>query len=114
MGAAYAPLMLYEIRQYQAQPGKRDELVALMEETIIPYQISCGVAVVGSFTGDDDPNLYVWIRRFDSEEHRASLYDKIYGTEQWTNEILPLLPELMNREANIVTRVNPTAVSPLH
>ena len=37
--------MLYEIRRYQAQPGRRDEWVHYMEETVIPFQESTGMSV---------------------------------------------------------------------
>ena len=41
--------MLFELRQYQCISGKRDEFVRYMEETLIPYQVSQGVVVVGNF-----------------------------------------------------------------
>ena len=106
--------MLFELRQYQAHPGKRDDLVALMENEIIPFQISKGMSIVGSFTGEDDPNLYVWIRRFDSEEARVELYEAVYQSDEWKNDIGPQIPDLMDREQISVTRLNPTAVSALH
>lgn len=106
--------MLFELRQYQAHPGKRDDLVELMETVIIPFQISKGMSIVGSFVGEEDPNLYVWIRRFESEEARATLYEAVYQSEEWINQMGPQIPDLMDRETISVTRLNPTDASALH
>jgi len=62
--------MFFELRQYRLQPGKRDEWVEYMENEIIPYQISKGMVVIGSFISPEDEDLYVWIRRFESEEEQ--------------------------------------------
>ncbi|MFT7597121.1 MAG: hypothetical protein ACI8TP_000039 [Acidimicrobiales bacterium] len=106
--------MFFELRQYQAHPGKRDDLVALMEGEIIPFQISQGMTIVGSFVGEEDPNLYVWIRRFASEEEREALYSTVYQSDRWTKDIGPKIPELMDRDKIVVTRLNATAISALH
>jgi hypothetical protein len=39
-----------------------------MEEEIIPFQVSKGMVIVGSFVGQEEEDLYVWVRRFDSED----------------------------------------------
>ena len=51
--------MFFELREYRTQPGKRAEWVELMETEIIPYQISKGMVVVGSFTGEQEEDLYI-------------------------------------------------------
>ena len=56
--------MFYELRQYRAQPGRREELARYMEDVIIPFQVGKGMVISGSFTGEKDEDLYVWIRRF--------------------------------------------------
>lgn len=106
--------MLFELRQYQAHPGKRDALVEIMETEVIPFQISQGMSIVGSFVGEEDPNLYVWIRRFESEEHRVALYAAVYESDRWKNELAPRIPDLMDRSTISVTRLNPTPTSSLH
>lgn len=64
--------MFYELRQYKIQPGKMDEWIALMEEEIIPFQVSKGMVIAGSFRGETDDTVYVWLRRFRSEEERSN------------------------------------------
>ncbi len=103
--------MLFELRQYRIQPGRRDEWVKFMEEVIIPFQASKGMVVVGSFTAEEEPDLYVWIRRFESEEERKELYDAVYQSDVWKNEIAPKTAGMNIREQMVITRLNPTPKS---
>jgi len=70
--------MFYEIRRYQARPGRRDEWVRYMEDVVIPYQQSKGMTVVGSFIDEQDADGYVWIRRFEDEQDRVTRYADTY------------------------------------
>lgn len=85
-----------------------------MESRIIPMQISKGMSIVGSFVAEDDPDVYVWIRRFDSEDERKRLYDAVYKSDEWLNELSPIVDEYLYRDQIEVTRLNPTAASALH
>lgn len=105
--------MLFELRQYQAKPGKRDDFVRLMEAEIIPFQVSKGMVIVGSFTGEEDDNLYVWIRRFDDEAQRVAQYEAVYQSDYWVDDVSPRVGELLHRDTISVTRMNPTALSML-
>ena len=105
--------MLYELRQYWAKPGRRDELVELMEKRILPMQIAGGVDFVGSFVGTDDPDAYVWIRRWESEEQRDRISEAVYGSPEWTDDLLPAVRDLMDRDRTTVTTLEPTQISPL-
>lgn len=100
--------MLIELRQYQSQPGKRDELVAMMENEIIPFQNAKGMVIVGSFVDEENPDGYVWIRRFDDEEQRKAQYEAVYQSDTWKNDIGPRIPEFLIREKINVTRLIPT------
>ena len=48
------PMAFYELRQYPIHPGKMDEWVAYMEEVIIPFQVSQGMVITGSYRSEDD------------------------------------------------------------
>ena len=100
--------MLFELRQYRTRPGKRDEWIEFMEGEIIPYQISKGMVVVGSFVGEEEEDIYIWIRRFESEEQRVQLYAATYEDPKWTEYFSPKVGELIDRERIHVTRLNPT------
>ena len=103
--------MLIELREYTVRPGKRDEWVKMMEEEIIPFQVSCGMVITGSWRGETDESVYVWMRRFESEEERVALYAKVYQSDWWKNEMSPRVPEHIDRSAIVVTRLHATPKS---
>lgn len=104
---------VYEIRRYQAHPGRRDDLVLCMEDEVLPFVRSRGMTVTGSFNDEQDPDGYVWIRRFDSEADRVAQYAAVYQDEQWTAEIGPRVVALMDPEKAVITRAIPTRQSPM-
>lgn len=103
--------MFFELRQYRMRPGQRENWVQFMEETIIPFQISKGMVIVGSFVGEQDQDLYVWIRRFTSEAEREQLYQEVYQSDRWKNEIGPRVGDLIDREQTKVSRIEATPKS---
>jgi hypothetical protein len=64
-----------------------------------------------SFRGEADPSVYVWLRRFESEAERESLYKAVYESEYWKTEIAPRVSEFLDRPSNVVTRLIPTGRS---
>ena len=97
--------MFFELRQYVVRPGKQAEWVKCMEEEIIPFQVKMGMVILGSFVGEDDDSVYVWIRRFESEAERKRLYDAVYQSDYWKSEISPRVPTMIDREKIKVTRL---------
>ena len=69
------------------------------------------MVICGSFGGEEDETVYVWLRRFESEEQRKQLYAAVYETDYWKNEMGPRVPEYLDREQNVVTRIIPTSKS---
>jgi len=86
-------MAFYELRQYKVLPGKIDEWVRIMEQEIIPFQVSKGMVICGSFRGETDDSVYVWLRRFESEAEREAQYKAVYESDHWKNEIAPRVPE---------------------
>ena len=64
-----------------------------------------GMVVLGSFVGEEDASVYVWIRRFESEAERKRLYDSVYQSDYWKNEIAPRVPQMLDREQMKITRL---------
>ena len=104
-------MAFYELRQYHVRPGRMDEWVRIMEQEIIPFQVSKGMVICGSFRGETDDSAYVWIRRFDSEAQREALYKAVYETDHWKIKIAPHVPECLDREKMVITRIVPTPKS---
>jgi NIPSNAP len=105
--------MLYELRRYQATPGNRSALVKMMEQEVIPFQVSKGMVILASFVGEEDDDTYVWVRRFTDEAERVALYEAVYQSDFWKHDIGPRIQPLLILEAINVTRLTPTPKSPL-
>ena len=103
--------MLFELRTYECKPGKREAWVKMMEEEIIPFHVSKGMVILGSFIAEQDDSTYVWIRRFVDEAERELLYKAVYESEHWRNDLSPRVGELLNRETIKVIRLIPTPKS---
>ncbi len=101
-------MAFYELRQYFVRPGKMDEWVKIMEEEIIPFQISKGMVICGSFRGETDASTYIWIRRFHSEAEREAQYKAVYETDYWKTKIAPRVPDCLDREKMVIQRLVPT------
>lgn len=66
-----------------------DACPKLMEGEIIPFQVSKGAVITASFRGETDESVYVWGRRFESEEDRVRIHKDIYESDFWKNTISP-------------------------
>ena len=118
----------FELRMYQVLPGKMKEWLNLMENIIIPFQSSKGMVIHGSFIEKsldqfflkdqvrdvkkfNDRNVYIWIRRFENEESKKELYEKVYQSNEWLNEIGPKVEKLIDRNSIIVHNITSTKLS---
>ncbi len=101
-------MAFYELRRYTIRPGKMEEWIGYMEGTIIPFQVSKGMVITGSYRGEDDDSVYFWTRRFESEEQRKKLYAAVYESDFWKDEVAPKVVDLIDRDLIRVTRVVPT------
>jgi len=70
------------------------------------------MVITASYRGETDESVYVWIRRFESEEQRVQQYKDVYESDHWKNNIAPRVPECLDRSAIVVTRLVPTPRSP--
>ena len=100
--------MFFELREYRTLPGQRENWVKFMEEEIIPFQVSKGMVILGSFTGEEEDDIYIWVRRFESEPERERLYEAVYQSDRWLNEIGPKVPEMIDRAKIVVRRIEAT------
>ena len=118
----------FELRIYRVNPGMMEEWVNLMEKVIIPFQVSKGVVINGSFIEKsidifslsdgsrqmdrkEDRNAYIWIRRFESEEQKESLYKDVYESEEWINNIGPKVAKLIDRNSMVIHNLYSTDLS---
>ena len=107
-------MAFYELRQYKVLNGQMENWLKVMQEEIIPFQVAKGMVIAGSFRGEEDESVYVWIRRFENEEKREELYSAVYDSDVWKNDISPRLSTMLDRDAMVITRLSPTELSVLH
>jgi hypothetical protein len=100
---------LVELRQYRMHPGQRDNWVRFMNEVIVPFQKSKGMKVLGMWVAEEDPDLFVWMREFESEEERVRQYEEVYQSDYWKTEVGPKAVTMNDREKMVITRLIPTA-----
>jgi len=106
-------MAIYELRQYRVRDGKMQQWLELMEGEIMPFLATCKVTVAASFCALDDPNRYVWIRRFEDEADLKQKYRDVYESDHWLSTIKPRIGELIIREEAVVDKLSPTALSVL-
>ena len=103
--------MFFELREYRTLPGERENWVNFMEEIIIPFQVSKGMVILGSFVGQEEDDLYIWVRRFEDEAEREELYEAVYESDVWKNDIAPKIPSMMDRSKIVVRRIEASSRS---
>ncbi len=100
--------MFFELREYKTLPGQRENWVNYMESVIIPFQVSQGMTIVGSFVGQEDDDLYIWVRRFENDDERDRLYAAVYDSDFWKDEVAPQVSEMLDRDRINVRRIEAT------
>jgi quinol monooxygenase YgiN len=102
--------MIVEVRSYRIKPGKRDEFIKLFESRAIPALREYGMQVVGPMLDVENPNKFVFLRRFPSLEDRDRLKDAFYGSDLWKNELEPLAMPLLDSYDVILCETSPGCV----
>lgn len=76
-------MTVLELRQYTMMPGRRQDFVDLFDREFVETQEALGIEVVAQFTDLDNPDRYVWIRRFPNMEARKASLDAFYSGPVW-------------------------------
>ncbi|MER9326996.1 NIPSNAP family protein [Mesorhizobium sp. M0488] len=72
-----------ELRQYTLKPGKRDTLIDIFDSRLIEGQEQAGMTIIGQFRDMDRPDMFVWLRGFDSMAARKDALTTFYGGPVW-------------------------------
>jgi hypothetical protein len=106
-------VVIYELRQYRVKKGKMKQWLRLMEEEIMPFQVSRGMVIPAMFTVRKAQDRFVWLRRFKNEAERKRLYLKVYEHEHWKKGIQPKIEAVLHIPKIVVTDLAPTPKSVL-
>ncbi|TGV64810.1 NIPSNAP family protein, partial [Mesorhizobium sp. M00.F.Ca.ET.158.01.1.1] len=61
---------IVELRQYSLKPGRRETLIEIFDTEFIESQEDAGMTIIGQFRDLDRPDMFVWMRGFDSMDAR--------------------------------------------
>jgi hypothetical protein len=75
--------MVFELRQYELVPGRRDALIDLFERELVESQEAVGIHLIGTFVDLDDPDRFVWIRGFRDNAARTGALSGFYDGPVW-------------------------------
>ena len=82
-----------------------------MQSLSSSFQVGKGMVILGSFVGQEEDDLYIWIRRFEDEAEKERLYEAVYESDQWKNEIGPKIPDMMDSSKIVVRRIEASSRS---
>lgn len=103
--------MLVEIRRYQIHEGRLDEFVRWFEAEALPAMTDAGVRIVGTFVDTEHPDVFVYLKAFESAEERERLNSEFYGSDLWLDTLRDRALEM--EESYEVSVVESTPGSPL-
>jgi hypothetical protein len=78
-------LVLVEIRRYEIEPGRRDEFVDWFEADVLPAMEQAGMEILGVFVDVEDPNVFFYLKGFESEAERGRINAAFYESDLWLN-----------------------------
>lgn len=72
-----------ELRRYRLHPGTRETLIDLFDREFLETQDAAGMSVLAQFRDLDDPDAFVWLRRFEGLPQRAEALRSFYSGPVW-------------------------------
>jgi quinol monooxygenase YgiN len=72
-----------ELRRYRLHPGARETLIDLFDREFLETQDAAGMSVLAQFRDLDDPDAFVWLRRFEDLPRRAEALRSFYTGPVW-------------------------------
>ena len=72
-----------ELRQYTLKPDQRETLIALFDREFVETQEATGMTVIGQFRDLDRPDMFVWLRGFETMAARREALTAFYDGPVW-------------------------------
>lgn len=72
-----------ELRRYRLHPATRETLIDLFDREFLQTQDAVGMSVLAQFRDLDDPDAFVWLRRFAGLPQRAEALRSFYTGPVW-------------------------------
>ncbi|MER9844071.1 NIPSNAP family protein [Mesorhizobium australicum] len=74
---------IVELRQYTLKPGRRETLIDIFDTPFIESQEDAGMTIIGQFRDLDRPDMFVWMRGFESMDARKDALSAFYDGPVW-------------------------------
>ncbi|MEI9411379.1 NIPSNAP family protein [Mesorhizobium salmacidum] len=74
---------IVELRQYTLKPGRRETLIEIFDTEFIESQEDAGMTIIGQFRDLDRPDMFVWMRGFESMDTRKDALGAFYDGPVW-------------------------------
>lgn len=77
--------MIYELRRYEALPGKLGALDALMQKHAVPLFEKHGMQLIGAWSPKvgDYTNVLIYLLAFESMDERDRRWEDFFNDPQW-------------------------------
>jgi len=72
-----------ELRQYTLKPNQCETLIALFDREFVETQEATGMTVIGQFRDLDRPDMFVWLRGFETMATRKDALTAFYDGPVW-------------------------------
>lgn len=95
--------MIVELRTYRTKPGLRDRFLDIFRARTVPEHARLGMPITGPFTAIDDPDAFVFLRRFPDEATREAVKARFHEGALWRDELeAALMPMLDTYDVVVV------------
>lgn len=82
--------MIVEVCTYRVKAGRRSEFMRFFETQAVPAIRAHGMQVLGPLVDLENPNRFVWLRSFPSQEDRDPMKSAFHHSAVWVDELEPI------------------------
>jgi quinol monooxygenase YgiN len=78
--------MIVEVCAYRVKAGRRSEFLQHFETRAVPAIRAHGIRVLGPLVDLENPNRFVWLRSFPSQEEYDRMYSALRHSAVWAED----------------------------
>ncbi len=82
--------MIVEVCTYRVKAGRRTDFMQFFEAQAVPAILAHGIPVLGPLVDLENPNRFVWLRSFPSQEERDRMKSAFHDSAVWVGELEPI------------------------
>lgn len=78
-----SPVMIYEVRVYEAVPGRAEAMRQRFKDEVIPRLPRHGIELLGAFTAPEQDDKLTYLTRFPDEQARVAGWASFVADPEW-------------------------------